>query len=387
MPRQGAPRSFTGMLARMFSSDERARELRRRLADGGFAGITIPTDYGGQGLTAAHQQAFDEEAAGYEMPGLFAVTFGILCPTLLDCGTEAQKRRHIPAMLRGDELWVQLLSEPTGGSDLAGSITRATRDGDSWVLNGSKVWSTGADLADYSLCLARTNWDVPKHRGLTMFIVPMDAPGLTIDPIRLATGSAEFCQEFLDDVVVSHDNVVGEPDDGWTVATRLLFHERNHGGTASNMSTAGGRVSELVHLARDRGLAANTHIRQLVAEAYIESVVHSHLVDRVMTGFRTGALPGPAGGLLKLFAGVTTCRRADIGMELAGTTAVAADGANAETVDRGEGYLLRQVLAIAGGSNEMQRNVISERLLGLPREPALDRDVPFSEVRVNQPKR
>jgi len=368
----------------------RHRELQARLTDGGFAGITFPLEYGGLGLSSAHVRAFNEEAAPYETPYLFGVTFGILAPTLLEFGTEQQKQRHIPAMLRGEEFWVQFLSEPTGGSDLAGAMTRATRDGDTWVLNGSKVWSTGAHYSDYAMCLARTDWDVPKHRGLTMFIVPIRSPGITVEQIRLASGGAEFCQEFLDDVVVPADGVVGEVNDGWTVASRLLVHERNAvGGVDSSLagySTTRQRnlVFDLIELARRRGLADDAHVRQLVAGAYVDATVQSHLVARATTGFRTGAFPGPAGALLKLYVATLGVRRSDITMEIAGSASVGWTDDDADTGRRGELFIGRQGGAIAGGTNEMQRNVIAERVLGLPREQTVDRDVPFSQVLKNR---
>jgi len=196
----------------------RARHLQKILFDGGFAGLCFPRAYGGQGLSRAHQLVFNQEAASFEMPILFNVpTFGILAATLLDFGTEAQKQRHIPAILEGRELWVQFLSEPSGGSDLAGLVTRATRDGDVFVLNGSKIWSSGAHRADYALCLARTDWHAPKHRGLTCFIVKIHQPGIDVRQIKMVNGSDEFCQEFFDDVAIPVDDVVGQVNDGWTV--------------------------------------------------------------------------------------------------------------------------------------------------------------------------
>ena len=203
------------------------RELQRTLWDGGFAGICFPAEYGGLGLTPAHQRAFTEESLAYDMPySLNVPTLGILAATLVDHGTDEQKARHLPAILKGEEIWVQFLSEPSGGSDLAGCLTRADRDGDVFILNGSKIWSSGAVDADYAMCLARTNWDVPKHRGLTMFIMAIHQPGVQVEQIRQVDGSLEFCQEFFDDVPIPVTDVVGEVDDGWTVAGRLLVHER-----------------------------------------------------------------------------------------------------------------------------------------------------------------
>ncbi len=209
---------------------ERARVGQRMLWEGGFAGITYPKEYGGQGLTAAHLHAFTNEARAYDLGGcgpMFAMTLGMMGPTLLELGSDELKARYLPRMIRGDDLWVQFLSEPTGGSDLAGAITRATRDGDGYALTGSKVWTSAAEYSDYGFCLARTDWDVPKHRGLTMFVVPLRAPGLEVIPLRLVTGATGFCQEFFDNVVVPATDVVGDVNDGWNVASRLLVHERN----------------------------------------------------------------------------------------------------------------------------------------------------------------
>ncbi len=366
------------------------RVLQRRLWDGGFAGICFPAAYGGLGLTPAHQQAFAEESLAYDMPfSLNVPTLGILAATLVDFGTHEQKLRHLPPILRGDELWVQFLSEPSGGSDLAGCLTRADRDGDVFVLNGSKIWSSAAFASDYALCLARTNWDVPKHRGLTMFIMKIHQPGVQVTQIRQVNGSTEFCQEFFDDVPIPASDVLGEVDDGWTVASRLLVHERAAVGGGSPYTsgrTYGGEISEdsttLARLVRDRGRAGSTHARQLVAEEHVLRLVGAQLVGRVTQGLASGALAPPAGSLLTLFAAMARMRLVEIGLALAGEAA-AAWPAGTEPDERrlAETTLWRQSLSLGGGSNEIQRNIISERLLGMPREFAADRDVPYRDVR------
>jgi alkylation response protein AidB-like acyl-CoA dehydrogenase len=383
------------MMERADDDDEataRARILQRQLFDGGFAGIAFPTEYGGQALTPAHQAVFTEESVGYEMPLEFNVpTLTILAPTLLDFGTEEQKKRHLPAILRGEELWVQFLSEPTGGSDLAGCITRATRDGDVWILNGSKIWSSGAYRCDYAMCLARTNWEATKHRGLTMFILKIHQPGVHIERIKQVNGSSEFCQEFFDDVPIPADDVIGQVHDGWTVASRLLLHEREAvgGGSpyASGRAAGGERVADaqdLVELARRSGQAGDSRVRQLVAEAHVLGVVQTQLVERVTTGVRAGKFSGPVGSLLRLMGGMSTARRLTIAAEIAGSTGVAWTGDDSAAGRFGELYLFRQASCLGGGSTEMQRNIISERILGMPREYAADRDLPYSQVRKNQ---
>ena len=366
------------------------RTLQRRLWDGGFAGICFPREYGGLGLTPAHQRAFTAEADGYDLPFAINVpTLGILAATLVEFGTHEQKARHLPAILRGDELWVQFLSEPSGGSDLAGVLTRADRDGDVFVLNGSKIWSSGAYVADWAMCLARTDWDVPKHRGLTMFLVEIHQPGVTVEQIRQVDGTLEFCQEFFDDVAIPAAAVVGEVNDGWTVATRLLIHERMAVGGGSPYTSGravggdtGGPSDDLVELVRDRGLTEDARARQLLGEAHARALVGAQLVRRVTQGMASGALPPPAGSLMKLFHATSVMRRSEIALELAGEDAAAWPvGDPTPGGEAGARTLGRQGVSLGGGSNEIQRNIISERLLGMPREAAGDKDVPYREVR------
>jgi alkylation response protein AidB-like acyl-CoA dehydrogenase len=317
-------------------------------------------------------------------------TLSILGATLVDFGTHEQKARHLPAILKGEELWVQFLSEPSGGSDLAGCITRADRDGDVWILNGSKIWSSAAFASDYAMCLARTNWDVPKHRGLTMFIVKIHQPGIQVDQIRQVDGSMEFCQEFFDDVPIPVENVIGDVDDGWTVASRLLVHERSAVGGGSPYTSgrsAGHDASpdrSLVSLARETGQSDDPRVRQLVAEAHALQLVSGHLVKRITKGMATGKMVPPAGSILKLFGATLVMRRAEISVEIAGSDGVAwpaGTGATAPTLT--EMFLSRQAMSLGGGSNEIQRNIISERVLGMPREYAADREVPYRDVRKN----
>ena len=363
---------------------ERARVGQRMLSEGGFAGITYPKEYGGQGLTAAHLHVFTQKARAYDLGGcgpMFAMTLGMMGPTLLELGSDDLKARYLPGMIRGDDLWVQFLSEPTGGSDLAGAVTRATRDGDGYLLTGSKVWTSAADYSDYGFCLARTDWDVPKHRGLTMFVVPLRAPGLEVIPLRLVTGATGFCQEFFDDVAVPATDVVGDVNDGWNVASRLLVHERNviaggsefhdmdTGGARSGSGERGGHRVDLVDLARTRGLATDSHSRQLVAEAHVLATVNRQLSSRLQTATNLGVLPPAAGSLLKLFGSTADVRTSDITMELAGSSAVAWPGDD-RSGGLGVDYLFRQATSILSGTSEIQRNIISERVPGFPRAGA-----------------
>jgi alkylation response protein AidB-like acyl-CoA dehydrogenase len=363
----------------------RDREVQRMLFDAGLAGLCIPRAYGGQGLTPAHQQALNQELAGFEYPMRFQVpTFAPCASVLLDFGTEAQKQRHIPAILKGEELWMQLLSEPSGGSDVAGALTTAVRDGDEWVLNGSKVWTTGAWWSDWGLCLARTNWDVPKHRGLTVFMLPVHQSGIEVHRIEMLNGNKEFCQEFLTDVRVPDTDRIGEVDDGWTVGTRWMFHERMLYSsplvTVPDGTMRSGDSAPMLSVARDAGRIDDPVARELVGEAWMLDAVVDALKGRVGRAIATGALSDQASAAARLLGGIAGTRRTSIAFELAGAAAAAWLDEDGETANSGPDFLMRQVTCIGGGTTEMARNVISERVLGMPRERTVDRDVAFRDV-------
>lgn len=368
------------------------RALQRRIHQSGYLGITLPPEYGGQGLTDAHQRIWNEESTRYAVPvpgGIASgVTMGIVLPTLLAHASEEQKRAWIPKILSAEEIWVQLLSEPGAGSDLAGILTRATRDGDVWVLNGTKVWSSGALHADYGICLARTDWDVPKHRGLTWFKVPLHDPNVTVRPIREINGSSEFCEEFLDDVTVGDDMVIGGVNEGWPVANTMLTAERSGG--AGNAAAAGthGRgpggprrlAPDLVELAESAGLADDAAVRQLIARAHIDDYLQGQLLRRIGTAMATGRMNPAAVSLIKLRTGIVDPRRAAIAMEIAGRAGIAWAPGDERAATPAVDFLNGRIMSIAGGSNQIQRNIVSERLLGLPREPSADSDKPFRDV-------
>jgi alkylation response protein AidB-like acyl-CoA dehydrogenase len=367
----------------------RAKAIQGRLFEAGFAGLCFPKEYGGQSLAPSYQQAFNEVSRQYELPHIFNTpTLTIILPTILDFGTEAQKRRIIPAALAGEELWVQFLSEPTGGSDLAGALTRATQDGEVFVLNGSKIWSTYAWKSDYALCVARTNWDVPKHRGLSVLIIKVHQPGITIEKIRQVTGEEEFCQEFFDDVVVPVSDVLGEVDDGWTVASRLLFHEREAVSGSSPFAVGPGMTEtrgDRIDAAFVGALSGTTdpRVRQLVGEARMLSRVHRALVGRIGASIASRRLPPPAGSIPRLSNGMLRVRLASIALEMSGDRAVAWEPGEPDGVV-GVDYLGRQGVCLGGGTTEIARNIIAERVLGMPRERSEDTDRPFREVRTNK---
>lgn len=368
-------------------------ELQRRIFDAGFGGIAFPKEYGGAGLTLAHQMAFYDTAAEMrrQTPRGLMVSIGMLGPTLLDHGSHEVKLRFLPKLLRGDEVWMQLLSEPRGGSDMAGSTTRLTRDGDHYVLTGAKMWSTGAHEADYGLCLCRSDWDAPKHRGLSMIAVPLKGTkGVSIEQTRAADGMlGEFCQEFFDDVALPTDNLVGDENQGWAVAQTLLFHERNSVGnvgygymTGRGASRGSGdtKADPLAVAAAAARRGAGAAVTGKVADAYIESVVGALTSARIMTGMRVGTHKGQWGSLLKLQGSESGHRTLRTALAVLGADAVMWDGDEVRIDNPGTEWLRSRGSTIAGGTSEMQRNIVSERLLGLPREPSVEQGLPFNEV-------
>ena len=371
-----------------------SRELQCLMFEHGFAGIAFPAEYGGAGLTLEHQKAFFDIAAALDrqVPTTNSVSIGMLGPTILDHGSQEAKLRFLPPLLRGDELWIQLLSEPRGGSDMAGSITRLTRDGDTYILNGSKMWSSGAHESDYGLCLCRSDWDVPKHHGLSMIAVPLrHTRGIAIQQTRSATGElGQFCEEFFDDVMLPLDNLIGAENQGWAVAQTLLLHERNAVGNIGYGYLNGCRTrgpKRMFALQPAGQLAARARVRGvlpavsgMIADTYIDSVVGPLTSARVTTGLRIGTHSGPWGSLAKLQSTVSAQASVRTALAAFGAEAVIWDGDNVQLDNIGTTWLESRGGTIAGGSNEMQRNIISERLLGLPREPTADRDIPFSQV-------
>jgi alkylation response protein AidB-like acyl-CoA dehydrogenase len=356
------------------------REIQRRLYDGGFAGITWPERYGGLGLTEAHAAAFAEEAAGFQLPdfGILTITtFRACLPTMLTTADESFLERHVPAVLRGEELWCQFFSEPGAGSDMAGVRTRAVREGDGWRLTGSKTWSSFAHLADWAMCLARTDVDVPKHKGLTWFAVRTDADGLLVRPIRQISGGGDFCEEFLDDVYVPDTERIGEVGGGWSIAGTMLVHERAAGGRPVGGLEPGALDPDLVAMARSGSGLGPSQLHRLVT-CHVAQYVSRQLELKTAELAREGSVTPGEASYAKLFRAGVSSQRGRIALQLAGAQGIAWT----EGVGGGPGraFLESKKPAIAGGTEQMQRNAISERVLGLPREPSYDAGRPFSEV-------
>jgi len=366
-----------------------ARVLQKKLFAGGFAGLCFPKEYGGQGLTREYQEAFTEESLPYEMPVILNIPSLAICSAMIiDMGTEAQKQKYVRGAISGELILCQFLSEPSGGSDLAGLLTRAQRDGDTYVINGQKCWSTNAFAADYATCLVRTDWDAPKHRGLSMIIVPVYDPATHMQRVQMVNGSREFCEEFFTDLVVPADNLIGTENDGWTVGQRQLFYERQAVGGGSPyvsgrfISRGNREALSPADVARSVGKEDDPATRELVGWAYAQDTVNEQLIKRVTIGMTSGEYPAMASSMMRLAHAEIPQTKQDIMVEIAGDEVVTAlPESNGYLRSIGEQYLMRQGASLGGGSSEMSRNMISERVLMMPREYAADRDVPFRDVR------
>jgi alkylation response protein AidB-like acyl-CoA dehydrogenase len=356
---------------------QRCREWQHTLYEGGWGAITWPVEYGGRGESAWHQSIFNQEAAAFDVSvGAFAVGIGMCGPTLIAHGSEDQKHQHLGAMLRGEEVWCQLFSEPDAGSDLAGLKTRAERDGDVFVVNGQKVWTSGAQHSDWAILITRTNPDVPKHKGITYFLVDMRTPGIEVRPLRQITGYAHFNEVFLTDVHIPVSNVVGTVDGGWAVTHTTLANER----TLIGGSGQGITIDQVLDLARSCGRTEDPLIRQGLAAYYTRVQLLRFMNLRIQTALSKGRMPGPEAATTKLFVSQHLSLTGDLLMAIEG-----ADGmlSGDDAPDHGmwqTTFLNQWMSKLGGGTDNIQRNSLGERVLGLPREPRSDKDVPFKDT-------
>ena len=361
----------------MGSADDRVDEGRTLLAqldEGGWAVPTWPVEHGGRAATATQAGIFHQELARYETPDLYPFMVGIslVAPTLLTHGTAAQQARWLPAIRTGEEIWCQLFSEPNAGSDLAGLEARATRDGDQWRVTGQKVWSSRAHYSEWGLLLARTDSTVPKHAGITAFALDMHAPGVEVRPLRQMNGDVHFNEVFMSDAPVRDADRIGDVGDGWRVAITTLMHERSAIGGGGGVTKA-----RLVDLARARGTTDDPLVRQRLADVLTRMEVDRATAMRARAAMRAGRPPGPEGSGAKLRMGATLKAMADLALDLHGPAGAAyAEGEN----DWHRLFLTAPSISIRGGTGEVQRNILGERVLGLPPEPRDDKRVPFNEV-------
>ena len=354
------------------------RAWQRRLAEAGLAGVTWPQEFGGRAMGPIEQVTVNQEISRAGTPGILDVIgIGMLGPCLIAHGSDAQKSRYLGPMLHGDEVWCQLFSEPGAGSDLAAVQTRARQNEDgSWTLSGQKVWTTNAQFASFGLLLARTDADVPKHKGLTMFIVPMDTTGVTVRGLRQISGEAEFNEVFFDDVTLASDAVVGGVGNGWGTALTVLMFERLTIGFGSEAFGSPARLAETV--ATDPAARADADVRLRLGHVITELLAVRFNGYRALTALSRGQIPGPEAGLAKVTMVNAAITATDLGADVLGPDALERDS--------DWSYLISFLpgLKSAGGTEQILRNTIGERVLGLPPEPRLDKGVPFSELRAKE---
>ncbi|MEU9783377.1 acyl-CoA dehydrogenase family protein [Streptomyces phaeochromogenes] len=353
---------------------QRARKWQRIRHENGFGWITGPPEYGGRGLTPVHDLLYDAIESEYDVADtgtLSVIGLGMIGPTILAHAQPRLKDRWLPAMYRGDAIACQLFSEPGAGSDLASVATKAVRDGEDWVLNGQKVWTSVAQHSQIGLALTRTNPDAPKHRGITAFLVPMDAPGVEVRPLRQMTGGADFNEVFLTDVRVPDDHRLGEVDGGWTVALTTLMNERaTVGSEGAGPVAAALSPDRLSALMRATWTWDDRALRARLAELLVDAMATEHLNTRALRRLRGGVAPGPEMSVSKLMYGQNLTRAAHFVSDVLGPRVIA-DTGKWGTYAWSELLLATPALRILGGTEEIMKNILAERVLGLPKEPAV----------------
>jgi alkylation response protein AidB-like acyl-CoA dehydrogenase len=361
----------------------RTRAFQRALVDAGLAGLTYPTQLGGAGLTPLHQEVFTRVSAGWRLPnGPLAISHGMCLPMLAQFGTEEQKARYLPDNISAETIWCQMFSEPGAGSDVAGLSMRAVRDGEEWILDGQKVWTSGAHYCDFGIVVARTDPTLPKHQGLSMFIVDLREPGIEVRPLVQMSGARGFNEVFFSDARIPAGNLLGEVNQGWNLAVSMLMFERvsiGAGGGALNAR----RCPELAALARDLGRATDPVIRQGLADLHIREEIKGYIGQRIRSSVAAGRVPGPEGSIAKLNGAVLARRTRDLAMSIIGTAGQAWDDGDpsSDVAARWSSFCISAAgMSIAGGTDEVQRNIIGERVLGLPREPDPFKGAPWQDI-------
>jgi alkylation response protein AidB-like acyl-CoA dehydrogenase len=352
-------------------------------AGAGLAGVPFPEEYGGGGLTLAHDKIWREAQANYTMMnGEFIISHGMCLPMLHEYGSPEQKQRYLADCISGKTLWCQMFSEPGAGSDVASLQTKAELDGDEWILNGQKVWTTLAHKSDYGLIVARTDPDQVKHAGISMFILDMKAPGVEIRPIHQIDGGSHFNEVFFTDVRMPKGHLVGEFNAGWKLATAMLMYERVAIGSAGAGKVNQPTYKLLRKAAEEQGMIDDPVVRDQLMQIYSMETTKALVAQRTRDEMKAGRTPGPGGSLGKLFGSNIAWKMREIALEIAGPSSIAWDPDDETGGERARIMVGSFSSSIAGGTDEIQRNIIGDRVLGLPREPAVDKGVPFKDLKV-----
>ncbi|MCU0310735.1 MAG: acyl-CoA dehydrogenase family protein [Acidimicrobiales bacterium] len=376
-----APGAIRVVMSTMAEDEEAhvkaCREWQRTKAEAGWAGLTWPVEFGGRGLTGLLQGIFLEEEARYDVPtGMFAQATGMVGPTIIVHGTEQQKQEFLSPILHGEQVWCQLFSEPNAGSDLASLACRAVRDGDEFVVNGQKVWTSSAHVADWGMLLVRTDLDVPKHKGISYLLLDMRTPGIEVRPLRQATGAAEFNEVFLTDVRVPVANLLGPENAGWGVAMTTLTSERADIGSGH----ANG-FDSVLGLARRFGVTDDPTFRQRLAQLYTSFEIGRYMGYRVRTAASKGIAPGPEVSVMKIAVSERLAFQGDLVEAIQGPTGMLwGEDAPDDGYWQSMTFMGQWMARIGGGTEDVQRNIVGERVLGLPREPGNDRTTAFRDL-------
>ena len=365
-----------------------AKAWRASMFDAGFGWITGPTQLGGRGLPGGYQRMYDDEASRFATPnlGMFQIGLGMVAPTILAHASDSAKDAYLAKMWRGDIVGCQLFSEPGAGSDLASLQTKAERDGDEWIISGQKVWTTGAQFSDLGEVICRTDPDLPKHKGLTGFIVDMHAPGVEVRPLRQMTGGASFNEVFFTDVRVPDDHRLGDVNQGWTVALTTLMNERAAIGGGGGSGRSGNMgLDFLAAMTAAMGKLDDPIIRQKLIDIHINSEVSRFTGMRAMSKIKAGQLPGPEMSIGKLALTMNMMRVSAFVSTVLGAK-VTADSGEWGTYAWADFILGAPGMRIAGGSDEVMRNIVGERVLGLPKDTGIDSNSAFKDLKVGTQK-
>ena len=368
---------------RALSPLEQAKVWQKRKYDAGWACIGWAPEFGGRGASAIEEVIWRQEESQYDLPAnFFLIGQGMIGPTLMAWASDQDKARLLPPLASGEEVWCQLFSEPAGGSDLAALRTRAERDGDDWVINGQKIWTSGAHYSDYGVIVVRTDPTLPKHKGLSYFYVDMKAPGVEIKPIKQLTGDSDFNEVYFTDVRVSDSQRLGEVGQGWQVSLTTLMNERAAIGGSFGQMDVSLAMSVAAEVEIDgRPALEDAAVRARIADWYVQEAGLKYTGYRSLTALSRGALPGPENSIGKLVGAPKMQAMSSYLMDLldaSGAIAGEALAAKAGIIQRA--YMGAPGLRIAGGTDEIMANIIAERVLGLPQEPRLDKGIPFNEV-------
>ncbi len=362
-------------------SIEAAKEFLAAAVDADLGGLVYPSEFGGAGLSRAHEKIWRAEKAKFPLVDTeFIISHGMCLPVLNDFGTDEQKKQFMPSNISGEHMWCQMFSEPNAGSDVASLRTSAILDGDEWIINGQKVWTTLAHRSDYGVLIARTNPEVPKHAGISMFIVDMKAPGVEIRPINQIDGGTHFNEVFFTDVRIPKDWLLGELNNGWNQATAMLMYERVAIGTVGAGDITRRSFDMLAKRAAKNGRIVDPVVRDELMQIYAMETCKSLVAMRTRAEMKAGKAPGPGGSIGKLSGSIISRRVRAVAQNIDGLGSIAwqFDGDDGQQLNR---HVLNSFQdGIAGGTDEIQRNIIGDRVLGLPRDISVDKGVPFNEI-------